>query len=93
MLDPTIIYILTSLSTFILGVGGGYLLTRGDTTFVRYKLQTAVAISVTLVWIISIVAEIIISSYTVSALVHGIMGAVVGYLFSDEGLIINVGGE
>jgi len=93
MLDPTTIYILASLAVFILGIGGGYLITRGDTTFSRSKLQTAIALAVTLVWIVSIVAEIIIPTYTVSVLVHGIMGAVVGYLFSEDGLTINVGGE
>jgi hypothetical protein len=45
------------------------------------------------VWAASIVAEIIIPAYTVSVLIHGIMGAVVGYLFSDDGLDINIGGE
>jgi uncharacterized membrane protein YdbT with pleckstrin-like domain len=93
MLDPTTIYILASLAIFVFGVGGGYLLTRGDNTFSRSKLQTAIALAVTLVWIISIVAEIIIPAYTVSVLVHGIMGAVVGYLFSEDGLNINIGGE
>lgn len=93
MLDPTTIYILASIAVFIFGISGGYLLTRGDTTFSRSKLQTVIAIAVTLVWIVSIVAEIIIPAYTVSVLVHGIMGAVVGYLFSEDGLTVNIGGE
>lgn len=93
MLDPTTIYILASLVLFTFGISTGYILTRGETTFSRSKLQIVIAIAVTLVWIVSIVAEIIIPTYTVSVLVHGIMGAVVGYLFSEDGLNINIGGE
>lgn len=93
MLDPTTIYILASLVVFTFGLGGGYILTRGDTKFSRSKLQTAIALAVTLIWIVSIVAEIIVPTYTVSVLIHGIMGAVVGYLFSDDGLTVNIGGE
>lgn len=93
MLDPTTIYILASIILFMFGITAGYILTRGDETFSRSKLQSVIAIAVTLVWIVSIVAEILVPAYTVSVLVHGIMGAVVGYLFSEDGLTINVGGE
>ncbi len=93
MLDPTTLYILASIIVFAFGIGSGYILTRGDTTFTRSELRTVIALAVTLVWIVSIVAEIIIPVYTVSVLIHGIMGAVVGYLFSEDGLNINIGGE
>jgi hypothetical protein len=43
--------------------------------------------------VVSIAAEIIIPGYTVSMLVHGIMGAVVGYLFSDDGVTFNIDGS
>ena len=93
MFDPTTAYIIISIVLFVFGISAGYVLTRDDTTFSRSKLQTVIAIAVTLVWIVSIISEILVPSYTVSVLVHGIMGAVVGYLFSEDGLQINIGGE
>lgn len=93
MLELATLYILASIAAFTIGIGGGYILTRDDARFSRSKLQIVIAIVVTLVWVVSIVAEILIPAYTVSALVHGIMGAVVGYLFSEDGLKINIGNE
>lgn len=69
------------------------MLTREESIFNKSKLRTVVAIAVTLVWVVSIAAEIIVPTYTVSVLIHGIMGAVVGYLFSEDGLTVNIGGE
>jgi uncharacterized membrane protein len=68
--------------------------TDDETPFVsKPDLRTAIAILVTVIWAISITAEIFIPAYTVSVLVHGIMGAVVGYLFSDKGVTFNIGGQ
>lgn len=93
MLDVSI-YILASLTVFIVGIIGGWLFTRkADATFTKANLRTTIAVVVTIVWVVSIVAEIIIPTYTVSVLIHGIMGAVVGYLFSDEGITLNLGGK
>lgn len=93
MQDPTTLFILGSVVLFAAGIVGGWLLTRdGDNIFVRSNLQIAVGIIVAIVWVVSIAAEIIIPAYTVSVLVHGIMGAVVGYLFSEDGIQINIGG-
>lgn len=82
-----------SLILFSIGVVGGWLLSRNasEELFTRSNLQIAVGILVTIVWAITIAAEILIPTYTVSVLIHGIMGAVVGYLFSDDGLDINIG--
>lgn len=93
MLELTTIYFIASLVLFLVGIGGGYIIAIGKTDISKPRLRTAVAIVVTIVWIISIGAEIIIPAYTVSVLVHGIMGAVVGYLFSDDGLTFNIGGD
>lgn len=57
------------------------------------SLQIIVGLLVTSVWVVSIGAEIIIPAYTVSVLIHGIMGAVVGYLFSEDGFTINIGSQ
>ena len=62
-------------------------------TFTRSNLQILVGVLVTIVWVLAIIAEIIIPAYTVSVLIHGIMGAIVGYLFSDDGLPFNLTGN
>lgn len=91
MVELTIIFLLASGFLFLLGVVGGWLLSRRRGERLKSRLQVAVGLIVTFVWVISIAAEIIIPAYTVSILVHAIMGAVVGYLFSEEGITINIG--
>lgn len=89
--EPTTLFLLGSLALFLIGIGGGWLLNREKTQFTKSRLQIAVGIIVTIAWVVSIAAEILIPAYTVSMLVHGIMGAVVGYLFSEDGITINIG--
>jgi hypothetical protein len=93
MLEPTTTFLLAvSLVLLFFGIMAGRKLSNGEDTFTKANLQVTVGILVTAVWVASIAAEIIIPAYTVSVLVHGIMGAVVGYLFSDDGLDITIGG-
>lgn len=92
MIDQMIIYVLGSLVVFLLGVGGGWLMTRDNVGFDRSDLRKTIAVVVTVVWASTIIVEIIVPTYTVSILIHGIMGAVVGYLFSEEGMTVNIGG-
>jgi hypothetical protein len=93
MPEPLILFLLASLAIFIAGGVAGRELATTETIFTRSNLRITVGILVTIVWVGSIVAEIVIPAYTVSVLIHGIMGAVVGYLFSDDGLNINIGGD
>lgn len=86
------IFILASLVVFAIGIIVGWQSSALDNEFTQSNLQIVVGILVTIMWVASIAAEIIIPTYTVSVLIHGIMGAVVGYLFSDDGLNINIGG-
>lgn len=91
MSEPLSLYLFATLVLFIFGIVGGWFLSRKGVVFTRSNLRIAVGMLVTIVWAASIAAEIIIPAYTVSVLVHGIMGAVVGYLFSDDGLTFNIG--
>lgn len=93
MASTTTIFLLASIVLFLIGMVGGWLLSEKSTIFTKSNLQIAVGILVTIAWVASIAAEILIPAYTVSVLVHGIMGAVVGYLFSDDGITFNIGGE
>jgi len=71
-------------------IGGQY--SKTEYVFSQSSLQIAVGVVVTIVWVSTIAVEILITEYTVSVLIHGIMGAVVGYLFSDKNLNITIGG-
>lgn len=93
MPEPLTIFLLASLVLFFVGLIGGWFLSQKDVHFTQSNLQILVGVLVTVVWAASIVAEILIPAYTVSVLIHGIMGAVVGYLFSDDGLTFNIGGK
>jgi hypothetical protein len=83
---------LLGLAAFGLGFVSGIHVGSDDYKLTKKNLRIIVGILVTVVWIVTIGAEILIASYTVSVLIHGIMGGVVGYLFSDEGVTLNFGG-
>ncbi len=93
MVALTTLLLLGTIFLFLAGIGIGLLFSRRRVSSNSTHLQVAVGIMVTIVWVVSIVAEIIIPAYTASLLIHGIMGAVVGYLFSSDGFTINIGGE
>jgi hypothetical protein len=57
------------------------------------KTQTTIAVFITVIWAITVIAEIFVSGYSVSIAIHGIMGSVVGYLFSNKDFNINIGGS
>ncbi len=90
MPEPIITFTLASIVIFAIGIIVGWQLSTPENVFTQSNLQIVVGILVTLMWVASIVAEILIPAYTVSALIHGIMGAVVGYLFSEDGLNLNI---
>lgn len=91
MVELTTIFLLASLFLFLVGaVGGWFISNKKKDTMTKSNLQIAVGLLVTIMWVVSIVAEILIPAYTVSVLVHAIMGAVVGYLFSEDGLGISI---
>lgn len=87
--------LLTHALVFTAGFGAGTIvglhagegrLAVSDTTFRR-----VIAVAVTVTWITAVVADITVTTYDVPVLIHGIMGAVAGYLFSDGGLNIDIG--
>lgn len=87
------IFLLASIIVFAIGIIIGWQTSTVENVFTQSNLQIVVGILVTIMWVASIVAEIIIPTYTVSVLVHGLMGAIVGYLFSEDGIQFNIGGE
>lgn len=91
MLSSLQLFLVIGFIVFALGILGGWMISKRELDYNKKDLQILIAVLVTTVWAMSILAEIIIPAYTVSVLIHGIMGAVVGYLFSDEVITLNLG--
>lgn len=91
MLTP-IIFVLVLAGLFVLGLAVGYIYSEDADNTTASRLRIVIAVTVTVVWVVAMAADIFITGYTVSPLVHALMGAVVGYFFADNGLDINIGG-
>jgi len=85
--------ILLTATLFLIGILIGWIMSNHAELTTRNKLRTMVAVIITLGWISATIAGILIASYTVSPLLHALMGAIVGYFFTDEGLTFNIGGD
>lgn len=69
--------------SFVIGFGIGFLVSQqaiqngGD-------IRMRVAVFITLIWAISVLATIAVPGYETSIWIHAIMGAIAGYLFGVE---------
>jgi len=82
--ESILVYVLAAFALVLGGAIIGWFFSTREIT--EHRLRVGVATIITIVWVITIIAEIVIPSYTVAMVIHAIMGAVVGYLFSDSGL-------
>lgn len=85
--------ILTTSTSFLVGVLVGWIASNHKDINQDTKLKTMVAVVITLGWASGTVAGIFIASYTVSPLLHALMGAIVGYFFTEDGVDFNIGGN
>lgn len=83
--------ILVGITIFSIGLLLGWLYTSDSEETTTNKLQLMVAVIVTLVWVGGTVSTILIAGYTVSPMVHALMGAIVGYFFTEDGITFNIG--
>ena len=89
-----IIYVLAiAIVVFVIGLGIGWVLTKDSALSQKSKLKTGISIAVTIVWMFTVVADVFMTGYTLSPLVHAIMGAVVGYFFTDGDVDADVTGD
>lgn len=94
MVTPiTTTIILVSVTLFLVGLLTGWLYSKDSQVTTKSKIKLLVAVVVTLGWISATMAGILIASYTVSPLLHALMGAIVGYFFTEDGLTFNIGGD
>lgn len=84
---------LVSVTLFAVGLLTGWLYTKDSEVTTKSKVRLMVAVVITLGWISATVAGILIADYTVSPMLHGLMGAIVGYFFTDDGVTFNIGGD
>lgn len=81
------------IASFILGLAIGWILTANSPSTSTEKLRIAISVVVTLLWVVTVAADIFITGYTVSPLMHAIMGAIVGYFFTDKEINIGITGR
>lgn len=77
--------------SFLVGLIVGSVAGQHGITVEKQTFRYVLAGIIVLVWVVSILAEIAIASYTTHVFVHGIMGAVAGYLFSEDGINVSIG--
>lgn len=79
----------TLLVLFVFGVGVGYLYsTDREGTDMATIIRMGIAVIVVAMWVAAMTADILLSGYTISPLVHGIMGGIVGYFFATDNEMI-----
>lgn len=92
MAELITLILLTATALFI-GIFIGWMMANHAELDSQDRLQTLIAVVITLGWIASTIAGILITAYTVSPLLHALMGGIVGYFFTEEGLTFNIGGK
>jgi uncharacterized membrane protein YciS (DUF1049 family) len=85
--------ILLAVTLFFVGIMIGWIMSNHAELSTHSKLKAMVAVVITIGWITSTISAILIVSYTVSPFLHALMGAIVGYFFTEDGLTFNIGGE
>lgn len=91
MATTTTLIVLLAAALFFIGITIGWVITSSvneDSTSIG-KLRIVVGLAVTIVWIAATLADILITAYTISPLIHALMGAIVGFLFTEDGLDLN----
>jgi hypothetical protein len=78
-------HIITAIIFYVLGVVSGILLQQGlfakHIDFSQNQRMNWLIIVVSLMWAISVLYDMINPSYQTSPLIHGLMGAIVGFFF------------
>lgn len=83
----TLIYVSIGLVSYIAGILSGFYLRSFLTENEKKQLDgnMIVLVVVTLVWSLSMFVDILSPTYETSPLVHGLMGAIVGFFYKPKG--------
>lgn len=75
--------------SFVIGFGTGYIVSRKTPEGKEPDIRMRVAIFITLVWSVSVIATIFVPTYQTSIWVHAIMGGITGYMFGIDNPLMN----
>lgn len=94
MASPTTLLALSLIALLLVFIGlvSGWVLSETPVIESKSKLKTMIAVAITVVWIIVTIADMLLTGYSMSPLIHALMGGLVGYFFTDEGIQFNIGG-
>lgn len=70
--------------SFLIGFASGFIVGRKTPEEGGPDIRVHIAVFITVVWAISVLATIVVTNYETSIWVHAIMGAICGYLFGVE---------
>lgn len=87
-------YLFVSITSFLLGVIVGWGLAHRRESVTQPALRRIIAVVILATYTVSVLAEISVDGYATPLLLHGIMGGIVGYLFSQgSDFVIDIGGN
>ena len=81
-IDQIIIAVISYCLGIITGIIANRLLDKTNTTTVDNS--TLVLVIVTIIWAMSMVVDVVSPTYETSPLVHGLMGAIVGFYYKQK---------
>lgn len=85
MADPADVTILAAPAIlYILGFASGYIVSTWVGGLTKADMQERIALLITLIWVLSVTADMVVPDYDTAVWIHAIMGGVAGYLFSGE---------
>lgn len=77
--------VIIGVTSYIAGLLTGYFISRIYKPAENQKTNDFVLIVVTVVWALSMFIDIVSPQYETSPLVHGLMGAIVGFFYKPKG--------
>ncbi len=84
-MNPYLTYFIVATTAFFLGIACGILINRFFNKQVsNIGNNTIVLLIVSFVWALSMVVDILSPIYETSPLVHGLMGAIVGFFYKPS---------
>lgn len=73
--------LIVGISSYVGGLLSGYFISRYYKPATETKNSDTVLLVVTAIWALSMIIDIISPQYETSPLVHGLMGAIVGFFY------------
>lgn len=76
-------YVIVSVTSFTIGIIVGWSSAQELDNLSQPELRRLMAVILLAMYVVSVLAEIRLEDYQTPLLLHGMMGAVIGYLFSS----------